>query len=278
VGNASGNTEHYDLFSATQVLFGQKGADWLMYGVPSNVLNASLYTRGDTNPRTWSVVPNPTNPEEIPFISSFAKAFGAIKQGVNNVAGGASVWSGFLGAIEHLGISRPLAGIAQVARGVTSPDLKVITTSADGSITGGNDLMSLASLVRVAGAKPIDEAIVTNGYFRINAYAQKDRLKREELGTELKAQLQNGGEISSEALDNFAEKYVAHGGYASGFNQWWMSQYKNANQTQAQQMVRKLDSPYARRMMELMGGRDSLNDINSFYDVSEQDQTQGEQQ
>lgn len=277
VGDASGNPEHYDLFSATQVLFGQKGSDWIMYGVPSNVLNAALYTRGDTNPRTWSVVPNPMHPEEIPFISSFAKAFGAIKTGVSNVQGGATVWDSFLGAIEHLGISRPLAGIAQVARGVTSPDLRVFATQANGSISGSNDLFSLASLVRVAGAKPIDEAIITNSYFRINAYAQKDRERREKLGTTLKTQLLDGGEISNESLEGFAQKYVELGGSATGFNQWWMSQYKNVNQTQAQQMVRKLDNPYARRMMEIMGGRDSLNDLDSFYDfnpVSENSQVE----
>lgn len=268
IGSASGNSEHYDLFSATQVLFGQKGSDWLMYGVPSNVLNAALYTRGDTNPRTWSIVPNPMHPEEIPFISSFAKAFGAIKTGVSNVQGGDTVWNSFLGAVEHLGISRPLAGIAQVARGVTNPDLQVFATSANGSITGSNDLFSLASLTRIAGAKPIDEAIITNSYFRINAYAQKDRLKREELGAQLKSQLQGGGEISSEGLERFAERYVSLGGSATGFNQWWLNQYKDANLTQSQQMVQKLDNPYARRMMEVMGGRDSLSDVNSFYDFN----------
>ena len=268
VGQASGNPEHYDLFSATQVLFGQKGSDWLMYGVPSNVLNAALYTRGDTNPRTWSIVPNPAHPEEIPFISSFAKAFGAIKTGVGNVQGGAPIWDSFLGAVEHLGISRPLAGIAQVARGATSPDLTVFSTQANGSISGSNDLFSLASLTRIAGAKPIDEAIITNSYFRINAYAQKDRERREALGTQLKGQLLGGQEISNEGLEQFAEKYVSMGGSATGFNQWWMSQYKNVNLTQAQQMVSKLDNPYARRMMEVMGGRNSLNDINSFYDFN----------
>lgn len=277
VGNASGNQEHYDLFSATQVLFGQKGSDWLMYGVPSNVLNAALYTRGDTNPRTWSIVPNPMHPEEIPFISSFAKAFGAIKTGVSNVQGGDTVWNGFLGAVEHLGISRPLAGIAQVARGITSPDLRVFSTANNGSITGSNDLFSLSSLIRVAGAKPIDEAIITNSYFRINSYAQKDRERREVLGTQLKSQLQGGGEISSEGLENFAEKYVSLGGSASGFNQWWLGQYKNANLTQAQQMVQKLDNPYARRMMEVMGGRDSLSDVSSFYDFDMGQSGQSEQ-
>jgi hypothetical protein len=43
-----------------------------------------------------------------------------------------------------------------------------------------------------------------------------------------------------------------------------MNQYKNATQTQSQQMVRKLNDPYSRRMMEVMGGRDSLNSLDNY--------------
>ena len=264
IGQASGNEEHYDLFSATQAIFGQEGADWLMYGAPSNILNASLFTRGDTNPRSWSVVPNPTNPSEIPFISSFAKVFEAIKGGINAQQGGETIWNSMLGSVEHLGMSRPLAGLAQVARGLTNPDLKVIATTKDGMITGSNDLVSFASLTRILGAKPLDEAIVTNGYFRIRAYAQKDAERREALGAQIKSQMANGAEIEDEAVGKFAEEYVKLGGKPTGFNQWWMNQYKNSTRTQAMQMVEKLDSPYARRMMEVLGGRDSLSDLDSF--------------
>lgn len=262
VGQASGNPEHYDLYSATQTIFGQKGADWIMYGAPSNILRASLYTRGDTNPRTWHVVPNPTNPSEIPFISAYARAFSSIKEAASQVAQGAPLWESFLHGIEHLGLSRPLAGLAATARGLDGG--KVYSTQANGSISGSNDLFSLATLVRLAGAKPIDEAIATNSYFRINAYAEADRKTREALGTGVKLALAAGKEIPQDAIANFAEKYVAKGGSATGFNQWWMNQYKNATMPQTVQMVQKLDDPYARRMMEVMGGRDSLFDLESF--------------
>jgi len=264
IANASGNPEHYDIHSATRMIFGDEGADWLMYGIPSNVLNASLFTRGDVNPRSWHVVPNPTNPEEIPFISAFAKAFGSLKQAAGQVAGGAPLWGSFLGGIEHLGLSRPLAGIAAIGRAATSDGMQVISTQRNGNIAGSNDLFSLASLVRVAGAKPLDEAIVTNNYFRINAYREADREKRERLGTELKTAVMNGEEITDDMVNSFAERYAARGGNPTGFGQWWMSQFKNANVPQTQQMVEKLNNPYARRMQEIMGGRESLFDVGSF--------------
>lgn len=262
VGDAAGNSEHYDLFSATKAIFGQTGADWIMYGAPSNILRASLYTRGDTNPRTWHVVPNPTNPSEIPFISAFAKAFGSIKQAAGQVAEGAPLWGSFLSGVEHLGLSRPLAGLAATARALDGGD--VISTQRNGNIAGSNDFLSLATLIRVAGAKPIDEAIVTNGYFRINAYAEKDRLRREELGSAVKEGIIDGRDFSQDEIRDFARAYVEKGGSATGFNQWWMNQYKNATKTQAQQMVQKLDDPYARRMQEVMGGRESMFDVGSF--------------
>lgn len=264
IGGASGNPEHKDIYSATQVIFGQTGADWLMYGAPSNVLRASLFTRGDTNPRTWSIVPNPTNPGDIPFISAFAKVFGSASTAMKQATGGAPVWDSFLTGIEHMGLSRPLAGMAQTARAFTNEDGKVLSTQANGTILGSNDLVSWATLTRVAGAKPIDEAITSNAYFRVQGYMAADREKREKLGTELKLNLQGGGEVNEEQVGQFAQRYVELGGRQNGFNSWMMEQYKNTDRGRAEALARGLNSPYARYMQDIMGGRDSLSDVGSF--------------
>jgi hypothetical protein len=263
VGNASGNSEHKDLFTAGQTLFGDTGAKWLMYGIPSNVLNASLYTRGDTNPRTWHVVPNPTNPGDIPFISGISQAVGSLFTAVQR-AGDTGVTEGLLSGLEHAGLSRPLAGMAATARAFTTPDGMVTTTQKNGNFLYANDLWSWSTLVRLAGAKPIDEARTVGDYYRVGAYAAKDREKREELGTRLKLSILGGGEISNDELGNFAEKYAQFGGKQSGFNQWFMQQYKNASVSQAEQLSQKLDSPYSRYMQGLMGGRDSLSDLTDY--------------
>lgn len=266
IGGASGNTEHKDLYSATQVLFGQKGSDWVMFGAPSNVLRASLFTRGDTNPRTWSIVPNPTNPGDIPFISAFGKVFQSTASAISQASGGAPVWDSFLNGIEHMGLSRPLAGMAQTARAFTNEDGKVLSTQANGTILGSNDLASWATLTRLVGAKPIDEAITSNAYFRVQGYMAADRKKREELGTELKLNLQGGGEVNSEQIGEFAQKYMERGGKQKGFNSWFMEQYKNVDRSRAEALAQGLNSPYARYMQEIMGGRDSLNQeaVDSF--------------
>lgn len=258
IGGASGNPDHKDLYSATQVLFGQKGADWIMYGAPSNILRASLFTRGDTNPRTWSIVPNPTNPGDIPFISAFAKVFGSTSDAIKQASGGAPVWDSFLNGIEHMGLSRPLAGMAQTARAFTNEDGKVLSTQANGTILGSNDLASWATLTRLAGAKPIDEAITSNAFFRVQGYMAKDREKRQKLGTEVKLNLQGGGSVDPDKIGEFAQRYMEAGGKQTGFNSWFMEQYKNTDRSRAEALAQGLNSPYARYMQEIMGGRDSL--------------------
>lgn len=260
IAQASGNTEHYDIQSGVRSIFGQDVADWIMYGAPSNILNASLYTRGDTNPRTWHIVPNPTNPSELPFVSAFSKMAGSIYDATSRAAGGAPIWQSFLSGVEHMGISRPLAGLAATARAATSEGNQVISTQRNGTVAGSNDFFELATLMRLAGAKPLDEAIVTNNYYRINAYAAQDRIKRMELGTEIKLSIIDGSVPEDEAINEFAERYVAYGGTQSGFASFWMNQYKNTDMTVADQLASRLDSPYARRMQEIMGGRDSLFD------------------
>jgi hypothetical protein len=266
VGNASGNPEHKDLYSATNILFGKSGADWLMFGAPSNVLRASLFTRGDTNPRTWSIVPNPTNPADIPFISAFAKVFSSTKQSLSDVAGGAPVWNSFLNGIEHMGLSRPLAGMAQTARAFTNEDGKVTSTQANGTILGSNDLASWATMTRLAGAKPIDEAITSNAYFRVQGYMAADREKRQRLGTALKLNIQGSGQVDQEQIGQFAQRYVELGGRQTGFNSWFMEQYKNTDRSRAEALANGLSSSYSRYMQDIMGGRDSLGEeaVNSF--------------
>ncbi|MNZ16649.1 hypothetical protein D3C78_336270 [compost metagenome] len=263
VGQASGNPEHKDLFSASQVVFGDTAAKWLMYGVPSNVLNASLYTRGDTNPRTWHVVPNPTNPAEIPFISGLSQAVGSVFTAAKR-AQDVGFIDGMLHGLEHSGLSRPLAGMAATARAFTTEGGQVTTTQKNGNFLYANDLWSWSTLVRIAGAKPIDEAKTVGDYFRVGVYAAKDREKREELGTRLKLELLAGGEVSSAAIEDFADRYAAAGGKQSGFNSWFMNQSKNANVSQAEQLASGLGTPYSRYMQNLMGGREGLEDVDGF--------------
>jgi len=261
IGTAAGNPAHQDLHSLSYSIFGETGANWLMYGAPSNILNASLYTRGNTNPRVWHVVPNPTNPSEIPAISAYAQAIGSIRQATSAVAEGAPIWESFLSGVEHLGLSRPLAGLAASARAFSSPTLTAHTTQRSGNFLYENDLLSLTTLTRLAGAKPLDEARMQNMYFSSQAYDTYDREQRNKLGVAVRASIRSGGVPSNEAIADFAAAYAGKGGSQTGFNSYFMNQYRNATQSQADQLASRLTTPGGRRMQYLLGGSESLDEL-----------------
>ena len=261
IGNAYGNTEHADIYSGVRTAFGKEAGDWIMYGAPSNILNAALYTRGNTNPRTWHVVPNPTNPSELPFVNTFSRTVESLSRAAQATADGAPVFESFLSALEHSGISRPLAGLAVSARGLTNEGT-AFSTQKDGAFLFSNDMLSIATLMRIAGAKPIDEAIIQNDYYRVAAYRAEDIARKKELGIALKAVIRDadGGVPDIDAINNFAQKYMELGGNQKGFNSYYMNQYKKATTSQAELLSRNLNTPYGRQMQFLMGGRDILDE------------------
>jgi hypothetical protein len=244
-------------------VFGKEGMEWLMYGAPSNILGSALYSRGNTNPRVWHVVPNPANPTDLPFIGAFGQAMGSIKRSITSVKEGAPVWESVLSGLEHAGLSRPLAGMAATARGFTNEGV-AYSTQRSGNFLYENDLLSLASLGRIAGAKPLDEAIMQNNYFRVQGYAASDRNSRNKIGEAIRTTIQSGRDISNEQITNFAENYIARGGNQKNFNQYFMDQYKNASVSQAEQLSQTLSNRYGRQLQYLMGGSASGIDIVDF--------------
>jgi len=250
IGTASGNPNHRDSYDAIYGIAGKTAGDFLMYGLPSNLLRVNLYTRGDINPRQVTVVP--VNPVDIPIVGAYGKFLTSMGEVVSKTANGGSAWESFLQGIEHNGLSRPMAGLAQVVRGLAGGD--VYSTSTRGNILGANDLFSLASVTRLVGGKPFDESIVNDAVYRINAYQAVDRGRKLALNEAVKSTLIGGGTPSQDDIENFAAKYAALGGKQRQFNQWMMEQYKNANTSQANQIAEHLKSPFAQKMQTIMGG------------------------
>jgi hypothetical protein len=225
--------------------------DMLMYGLPSDLLRTNLYSRGDINPRSVTVIP--TAIKDIPFVSGFSKMLGSVKDGVSKMANGGDVWSSFLQAVEHNGISRPLAGMAQVME-ATGPGGKPYSTTGKGSILFSNDLLSLATLSRLAGGRPLDEAIVNDGVFRIQSYQQYDRSKMLEIAGAVKASAIEGRIPAEDQMVQFASEYARSGGKQQNFNKWVLQEMKSANTNRAQEITSQLQNPFAKKVQVLMGG------------------------
>jgi hypothetical protein len=235
---------------------GKTAGDWLMYGVPSNIIQTNLYSRGDINPRSLTIIPNQV--QDIPIVSAYSKLFAGLYNTVSKIKDGGNVWESILQGIEHNGISRPLAGLAQDLQATTGNGV-VFSTSSKGSIIGTNDFLSLASLSRLAGGRPLDEAIVNDGMFRISAYEAAQKDMRDKLVAAVKTTGIQGQQLDGDSINKFAEQYAASGGKQAQFNKFILSTLKSANISQSQKITQQLQNPFNQKMQILMGGRNEID-------------------
>jgi hypothetical protein len=252
VGNASGNTQHRDLYSAANSIFGKELGDWILYGAGSNALSPidsqmkiNIYSRGDINPRQISVLP--TNLEDIPVVAASVRVVRNLWTAIERTGNGASLWPTISQAIEHNGLSRPLAGLAQVAQGYTS-------TNQGSLLTASQDFWNIATVSRIAGGKPFDEAVALDALYRVNAYRAADLSRIQDLGSALKTSLVAGGTISDQDMTDFATKYAKSGGRIENFNRFMSQQMITSNRSQVNKLAENLQSPFAKQMQIIMGG------------------------
>ena len=164
--------------------------------------------------------------------------------------------------MEHNGISRPLAGLAQDLQATTGNGV-VFSTSSKGSIIGTNDFLSFASLSRLAGGRPIDEAIVNDGMYRITAYEAAQKKARNALVEAIKTTGIQGQQGDEDSMAKFSAAYAATGGKQAQFNKFVLNSYKSANTSQSERILHQLQNPFNRKMQVLMGGRDSIDSAES---------------
>ena len=256
VGNASGNAAHKDIISQTYDTSGKEAGDWLMYGMASNMflhpdLKMNLYSRGDINPRQVTIIP--TNPADVPIVGAATKFFSSLKTTAARLGAGGDPYSIMLQGIEHAGISRPLAGIAQTLEAFGNPELQAYSTTSKGSLVGANDLMSLTTFARIAGGRPLDEAIANDAVYRIKAYSAAKNQEINTLGAALKSKIQTGT-WTTEDVNAFTSEYMKRGGKQEQFSKFMMRQMKSANVASANKLADDLKNPINQNMQSVMGG------------------------
>lgn len=245
IGNAPGNPTHTDIATAIPRLVGKDAGDFLMYGGASWFTNAALYSRGDINPRQITVLP--INPMDFPAIAGVT---GFVKNIYNmgaKLADGGNFTQTMLQGLEHNGLSRPLAGLAQVVQGYS-------TTNAGDLISRTSEVNAISQAARMLGAKPLDEAIALDAKYRSTAYKAKDVARLEQLGSSVKTAFVAGGQPSDEQVQKFMTEYAASGGRIENFNSFMVNAMKNSNQSTINKFMLQLRNPVARNMMEIMGG------------------------
>jgi hypothetical protein len=258
VGNASGNVAHSDLFQGVNTVFGKQLADWMLYGAGSNALGlidsrmkVNIYSRGDINPRQLSVLP--TTISDIPVVNASVHFVRNLYTLAARTGNGAALWPSLSQAVEHNGLSRPLAGLAQTIQGYT-------TTNQGSLLTAAQDFWNIATVSRLAGGKPFDESVALDALYRVNAYRAADASRIQDIGSALKTSLIAGRNPTDQEITDFAVNYAKAGGRIESFNRFLTNQMLAANRSQVNKLAENLNNPFARQMQIIMGGQ-SLPDF-----------------
>lgn len=264
VAGLDSNPERKDIYSELTKANSDIGK-WLLYGTASafplmDGQGPALYTRGDLNPRT--LIGLPTSFSDIPAISGASKLIGAVVGFGKNVGKGGDVENSLLLALEHQGLSRPLAGFAQLYSGRT-------TTSKGSLVSASNDFNGIAEMsgifpgvslmdgvTRLAGAKPLDTSIAINQMYRNAQYKLEDQERIERLGMAVKTRLYNNEAPTDEELNGFMESYVSAGGTQQNFAKAMQRWMRDSNQSVINSTTRKLGDRYSQRIQVLLGGEE----------------------
>lgn len=264
VGGANINAGHRDMYSMAVQSAGKEMGDWMMYGTASafplfSDKSPALYSRGDLNPRNATIIP--VSPLDVPAVQAGIKAVSTVVNMGQQIAAGSSLSGALLYGLEHNGLNRPLAGLAQVLSGR-------VTTSSGALISSSSDMASIATLSRLMGSKPMDESIGLNTVFRNKAYQAMDKARIEDLGTVIKDKMRNKQQLTPDDWIEFQGKYAAAGGridgYAAALQRW----DKQANTSIVNEAMRHNQTTAGKRLVEVMGGS-GLEDYNNPSTFSE---------
>ena len=245
-------SDRSDMYSKVQEYTPTRLGQTLLYGGASTMLNAALWTRGDVNPRTPTIVP--ILPQDMALISMSAKAAQSLYDITRAMLKQASDANPDLKisvgeAIAHAGINRPMSGIAEIIIGARTSEGGKLDTN-----LLGNDIMAVGTAIRILGAKPLDESIALDAYQRQLKYKAKSAAKLNSIGEDLRTQLLGDGNIDPSTLDAFAEKYSKAGGDLKTFRQFYLRALRDVSTPRAIQLLNSMkNSPYAEQYQMAMG-------------------------
>lgn len=212
--------EHYsddnvDLTTGTFRALGDDMANWVLYGLPSNLSGAGFYTRGDVDPRFPNVAAGLQNLVGVNFaaqtytaMNQFAKALKADNEDVGTA---------MLQALSLQSMSRPIARLAELKTGYS-------ITQQGNTVQIPDEVMTFTGIAaRALGTRPLEEAKLREAMHLNRYYETIDRDNRQNAMNELRTAIRNGT-VTDEKIAEIAERYMRFGGSPRG----WRSAYNNA--------------------------------------------------
>jgi hypothetical protein len=253
IADASGNTSHADLYSASNSLLGKDAAEWVLYGAGSNILGlaspelkTNMFTRGDINPRQLTVIP--TSPEDTILYKATLGFMKNIKNTAQNISNGAPLDQAFYQALQQNGISRALSGVGTILAGASYDSQGKRISSLDESL----GLLNLSNAVRLAGGKPMTEAIASDAVYRSRAYEAWDSERRKEIARAVRLEAADGT-IDPDKWHEFAGEYAKAGGNPEQYRKFILDKMKDQSEDVVARTMDSLRKPVARNFAAIVG-------------------------
>lgn len=221
-----------DAYTIADSILGRGVGNALLYGLPSMFMNANLYSRGDLRPATILGDPTQGIVGNFPALQQFMQAGKAVAQAVSNVSNGAPIGTAINQAIAHQSLWRPAARMAEYVHGAQTTGSGIPIQELSSGFMGWN------IAVRLAGARPFDEAIASDAYYRM-----KDRQKglsdaSRALTSATREYISANGTIP----DSLYQDYIKNGGSPRAFRAWVRSVQQGMNTTELNRMKQSLQS------------------------------------
>lgn len=248
---AGSNSDNQDLYSGIYGSMDRNIANALTYGVPSALLGLNLSSRGNATPRF------PASMTDIPAVNIWYNQIAQIKDLFTQAANGADISQLFNHAVQHNVFSRPAGQLAVALSGYsTTGNNKLAIDLNDAKMVNENNWLpfNLANFMRISGAKPIDEAVLTDTIYRWQGFELADREKREQLGRAVSSNLLANGQLDPQQANDFMEAYMKAGGTQRGFSSFLKNQAANSNIMAMDRLLKHVkNEPQARQLRFMLG-------------------------
>lgn len=210
--------DHFDLTTGTYRAAGE-AADWILYGLPSNLAGASIYTRGDVDPRFPNVMAGVDN---IVAVNMAAQSAEFVRSMARAVGEGESAGQAMLQALSLQTLSRPLARGAEIGMALTGEGGSV--NRAGNTVQTSEEVLTLNGIAsRVFAMRPFEEGKLREMQYLNRFYEAADRELRKGTIDSLRTAIRSG-KNTPEKVAELAEEYFRKGGSPTG----WRTAYRNA--------------------------------------------------
>lgn len=230
--------DNVDLQTGTYRALNDKLANFVLYGLPSNIGSldkggAAFYTRGEISPRVPNVVGGGIDNlvgvnmvmQTVDMASHVASSFG------NDLP---DVARAFGEALSMQSMSRPLARLSELGTGysVTRQGNTVATPEEVWTPTG--------IISRVLSTRPLQEAKLREAQHLNSHYGSLDREARSEVTKELKTAIRNDS-LNDDLLARLADDYISKGGTPTGWRSAVNTAIGQSNVSGRATLMSKLD-------------------------------------